>query len=47
MTLSLPDNPKSKNYVLTAKVTYGVFINRNLEIKESSCVGQIPVEIKY
>src|SRR3989344_2418577 len=47
LTVSLPDSPKSKNYILTAKVTYGVFINRNLEIKESSCTGQIPVELKY
>ena len=47
VTVSLPDNPKSKNYILTAKVTYGVFINRNLEIKESSCTGQIPININY
>lgn len=47
VTVSLPDNPKSKNYILTAKVTYEVFINRNLEIKESSCTGQIPIKINY
>ncbi|MBI2063713.1 MAG: hypothetical protein HYT65_01835 [Candidatus Yanofskybacteria bacterium] len=47
VTVSLPDNPKSKNYTLTAKVTYGVVIDRNLVIKESLCAGQIPIEIAY
>ena len=51
VTMSLPDpsagGPKSKNYILTAKVNYGIFINRDLVIKEASCSGQIPVQIKY
>lgn len=47
VTVNLPMNSKSKSYVLTAKVTYGRIINKNLEIKESSCVGQIPVRLNY
>lgn len=47
VTVSLPDNSKSKSYMLTAKVTYGVVVNRNLEIRESHCSGQIPVKINY
>jgi len=47
VTVVLPNNPRAKNYIITAKVTYGVLINKNLEIKEASCTGQIPVEIKY
>ncbi len=47
VTIGLPDYPKSKNYTLTAKVTYGRFVKGNLEIKEASCSGQIPVEISY
>ncbi|OGN05627.1 MAG: hypothetical protein A2831_00380 [Candidatus Yanofskybacteria bacterium RIFCSPHIGHO2_01_FULL_44_17] len=47
VTVTLPENYTSKNYTLTAKVTYGVIINRDLVIKESSCVGQIPVTVKF
>mgnify|MGYP001568428180 FL=1 len=47
VTINLPQNPKSKNYVLTAKVNYGVFVNRNLEIREAVCSGQIVVNSIY
>src|SRR3989338_10974546 len=36
VTVNLPENHTSKNYTLTAKVTYGVVVNRDLVIKESS-----------
>ena len=47
VTVGLPDSPVSRNYVLTAAVTYGKIVNRNLEIRESSCSGQIPISIKF
>lgn len=47
VTIGLPKSPNSKNYTLTAKVTYGRYEKGNLEIKEASCSGQIPVEIKF
>ena len=47
ITASLPVNPIAKNYILTAQITYGVFVKGNQEIRTVSCVGQIPVEIKY
>src|SRR3989344_8582020 len=39
VTVGLPASPKAKNYTLTAKVTYGRFVNGNLEIKEAPCSG--------
>lgn len=47
ISVSLPANPIAKNYVLTARITYGVFVRGNQEIKTTSCTGQIPVELKY
>ena len=47
VSVVLPENPKSKNFTLTAKVTYGVFVNGNLEIKESVCSGRISVKLNY
>lgn len=43
VTVGLPQNPISKQYTLTAKVTYGRFINGNEVIKEAQCGGKITV----
>lgn len=47
VTVGLPDNPKSKSYTLTAKVTYGWYTNGDFGIKEAPCSGKIPVNLKF
>ena len=46
-TVHLPENPVSKNYLLTASVTYGQFIGGDLKVKEANCTGQIKVNLNY
>lgn len=47
LTVSLPKTPKSKNYILTASVTYGQFVKGNLEVKETNCSGQVKVILNF
>lgn len=47
ISVSLPANPIAKNYILTAQITYGVFVKGNQEIRTVSCSGQIPINLKY
>lgn len=47
ISAGLPAEPVAKNYTLTAKVTYGVFVKGNLEMRQSVCSGQILVKINY
>ena len=47
LTVRLPENPISKNYLLTALVTYGQFIKGNLEVKEANCIGQVKVNLNF
>lgn len=47
LTVRLPENPVSKNYLLTASVTYGQFIKGNLEVKEANCTGQVKVNLNF
>lgn len=47
LTVRLPEKPISKNYLLTASVTYGQFIKGNLEVKETSCTGQVKVNLNF
>ncbi len=47
LTVRLPENPVSKNYLLTASVTYGQFIKGNLEVKETNCIGQVKVNLNF
>lgn len=47
ITLRLPENPRARQYRLTASVTYGEYINNNVEIRESRCSGSIPVTLAY
>lgn len=47
LTVRLPEKPISKNYLLTASVTYGQFIKGNLEMKEASCTGQVKVNLNF
>lgn len=47
LTVRLPEKPISKNYLLTASVTYGQFIKGNLEVKETNCTGQVQVNLNF
>ena len=47
LTVRLPENPISKNYLLTASVTYGQFVKGNLEVKETNCTGQVKVNLNF
>lgn len=47
LTVRLPEKPVSKNYLLTASVTYGQFVKGNLEVKETSCTGQVKVNLNF
>ncbi|MDP3792300.1 MAG: hypothetical protein Q8Q89_01080 [bacterium] len=47
LTVRLPENPISKNYLLTASVTYGQFVKGNLEVKETNCIGQVKVNLNF
>ena len=47
LTVRLPDNPISKNYLLTASVTYGQFIQGDLKVKEVNCSGQVKVNLNF
>ncbi len=45
--ISLPEHPKAKHYVLTAKVNYGRVVNANVEVKEATCAGSVNVDLSY
>lgn len=47
LSVGLPDNPIAKNYILTAQITYGMFVKGNQEIRNASCSGRIPVKLNY
>ncbi len=47
LTVRLPEKPVTKNYTLTARVTYGQFVKGNLEIKETDCAGQVKVNLNF
>lgn len=47
LTVRLPENPVAKNYLLTASVTYGQFIQGDLKVKEVTCSGQVKVNLNF
>ena len=47
LTVRLPENPISKNYLLTASVTYGQFVKGDLKVKETNCTGQVQVNLNF
>lgn len=47
LTVRLPEKPVSKDYILTASVTYGQFIKGNLEVKVAKCTGQVKVNLNF
>lgn len=47
LTVRLPENPISKNYILTASVTYGQFIQGDLKVKETNCFGSVRVNLNF
>lgn len=47
LTVRLPENPVVKNYLLTASVTYGQFIQGDLKVKEVNCSGQVKVNLNF
>lgn len=47
LTVSLPDNPIFKTYLLTASVTYGQIIQGDVKVKEANCTGQVKVNLNF
>ena len=47
LTVRLPENPISKNYLLIASITYGQFIQGDLKVKETNCIGQVKVNLNF
>lgn len=47
LTVRLPENPISKNYLLATSITYGQFIQGDLKIKEVNCTGQVKVNLNF
>jgi len=47
LTIRLPEKPVSKNYLLTASVTYGQFVDGDLKIKEANCEGQVKINLNF
>jgi hypothetical protein len=45
--VTLPSSPVSKNYSLTASMTYGRYIGGEFRIYEAACLGQIKVTLSY
>lgn len=47
LTVRLPENPVSKNYLLTASITYGQFVKGDLKVKEVNCSGLVKVNLNF
>ena len=41
--ISLPENPKYKQYELTASITYGRLVNGNVKVFTKACTGKTTV----
>lgn len=47
VTVRLPERPQSRNYRLSASVTYGQLIGGNVVVKEAPCSGSVDVIVGY
>ena len=47
LTVRLPEKPAFKNYLLTASITYGQFVQGDLKVKEVNCSGQVKVNLNF
>ncbi|MEK7616299.1 MAG: hypothetical protein AAB420_03795 [Patescibacteria group bacterium] len=47
LTISLPAEPKARQYTLTARISYGRWVNNTVVVKEARCSGSIPVYLRY
>lgn len=45
--VNLPISPKSKNYILTAAITYRRLVNGNIKPYEARCTGRVDVQLSY
>lgn len=44
---TLPENPKSRHYSLTASITYSRLVDGNPKDYEASCSGKVTVDLNY
>lgn len=47
LTIRLPENPVSKNYLLTVSITYGQIVQDDVKIREANCSGQVQVNLNF
>ena len=47
VSVTLPSSPVSKNYTLTASMTYGRMVSQGISVYEANCSGQIKVKLSY
>ena len=47
ITVGLPDQPKARQYTLTATVAYGRWVNNTVVVKDVRCSGSLPVTLSY
>ncbi len=47
VTVTLPESPKSKKYILTASMTYGRQVGDNIKVDIANCSGSINVNLNY
>ncbi len=47
ISAALPSSPHSKNYTLTASITYGRLVGEGVRVYEVPCSGQASVELDY
>lgn len=47
LTIRLPENHVSKNYLLTASITYGQIIQGDVKVKEVNCTGQAKINLNF